>query len=63
MIHTIFRNSTRTGIIATSLVATLSLVAALLFSIILQFTFPSFGQWIAEAMGQSRFSELIQILY
>ena len=63
MIRTLFRHSTKVGILASFVTVFLALAAAMMASIIVLFCFPVIGETVAGWVGHSYFAVLIQLLY
>lgn len=63
MIQSFFRNSLNFGVFSTLLLMGMAIMATLMGLVVVLFSFPAAGVWIADMVGHGRFAELIQLLY
>lgn len=63
MIQSLFRNSLNFGIISTLVLILMTIMALLMGLIVVLYSFPACGVWVADLVGHGRFAELVQLLF
>ncbi len=61
--QTLFRNSLDFGVFSTLTLAIMIAMAVLMGLVVVLFSFPVCGEWLARLVGYGRFAELIQLLF
>lgn len=63
MIQSLLRNSFNFGLYSTLLLVLMTIMALLMGLIVVLYSFPICGVWVADLVGHGRFAEFIQLLF